>query len=146
MLIFKIVFSAYGDNFYPENYLPILIGDLKVIDVNSPSNTGNDYGNISFMHSKIFGIFGEDLDYEEEFISFYENNCSSLIKCGVTNFDFFVEVYYSDEQCNFEILNRSMLNRLYEKNNNLAFPVSTYHLKEEQIKELMKSIQDSADL
>ena len=143
MLIYKITLTLSGDNFFPSDILSKLTGVLNIVGYHSPTDKNeydkNDYGfgAIFFMHPKIFTISGEGTQYEEDFIDFFEKYNSLFIKSGADELDFFTEIYYSGEQCNFEIFDRKLLSRINKLQNNIALPVSVYHLKEKEIKELL---------
>jgi hypothetical protein len=62
-----------------------------------------------------------------------------FVGCGATDFDFFIEVYYSGNQCNFEIFNSELLGRLSKILPNVSVPVSVYQIKKKQIKDLLLS-------
>lgn len=143
MLIYKITLTVFGDKFFPNEILSKLSEDLNMVGYHSPTDKNdydkNDYGfgAIFFMHPKIFSVLGEGTEYEEDFIEFFEKHHSLFIAFGADEFDFFTEIYYSGEQCNFEIFDRTLLSRINKLQNNIALPVSVYHLKEKQIKELL---------
>lgn len=143
MLIFKITFSCSGDNLYPNNLISEIKGGYIPDSYHSPndvrefgsSNEVYGYGTIFFMHPKIFGIQGDGLSYEEWFISLIEDNYNLFIEHGAEDFQLFIEVYYSDNQCNFEIFNKEMLKRIHTYG--VSIPVSVYHLNEMEISKLL---------
>lgn len=144
MLIFKITLSISGDNFFPNKIISSLSKKLNIIDFFNPTDEKEQknggkfgYGLMSFMHPKIFGHLGEGLEYEEEFIKFFEINYDLFEKYGVKDFVFFIEIYYSGEQCNFEIFNDSMLFRLMKGIGKISMPVSVYHLEQKEIEKLL---------
>ncbi|MEO6176747.1 MAG: hypothetical protein ABIP27_16470 [Flavobacterium circumlabens] len=89
------------------------------------------------MHPKIFGYLDNGLQYEDQFIKFFEINYSLFQDYGVDDFVFFIEVYYSGEQCNFEIFNNSMLFKLTKGSGKISIPVSVYHLEKKEIENLL---------
>lgn len=146
MLIFKITFSVSGDDFFPNKIISSLSKKLDIIDFFSPTdNIGQKkdskfgYGLLSFMHPKIFGHLGDGLEYEDEFIKFYEINFNLFKKYGAEDFVFFIEVYYSGDQCNFEVFNKSMLLRLTKGIGKISIPISVYHLEQKEIEKLLIS-------
>ena len=56
-------------------------------------------------------------------------------KHGAEDIDLFIDVYCSDDQCNFEIFNMAMLKRMSKFN--VSYPVSVYHLSENEIVNLL---------
>ncbi|MCD0464946.1 hypothetical protein [Flavobacterium sp. ENC] len=144
LVVFKITFSVSGDNFFPNKIISSLSKELNIIDFFNPTDeTGKEkgnkfeYGSMSFMHPKIFGYLGDGLEYEDEFINFFEINLSLFQKNEVDDFVFFIEVYYSRQQCNFEIFNNSMLFKLTKGSGKISIPVSVYHLEKKEIKDLL---------
>jgi hypothetical protein len=130
MLIFKITLTISGDRFFPSKAIPYI--DRKYI-LESFQDAEKDltHGVIFYMHPHLFGIEGNGTDYEEWFVKLLEENFDILHKHGAEEINLFTEVYYSDDQCNFEILDREMLKRI--RKFNVAYPVSVYRLSEKEI-------------
>lgn len=134
MLIFKIILTISGDNFFPSRVIPFI--NNKYVPESFQDADGNlTHGVIFYMHPKLFGIQGEGVNYEEWFVELLEKNSEIFRKYGAEDIDLFIEVYYSDDQCNFEIFNREMLKRM--SNFNVAIPVSVYHISEKEILDLL---------
>lgn len=138
MLLYKITFIISGDKFYPNKISSLLSKTLDLVNLHYPEDNDNyEFGIMSFMHPKIFAVLGKGTEYENDFIIFFEKYQSIFIEFGALEFEFFTEVYYSGDQCNFEIFNRSLLERLHQIQKDIAFPVSVYHMKKKQLKQLL---------
>lgn len=134
MLIFKITLTISGDKFFPSKLIPF-ISNRYVPESFHDADGDFTHGVIYYMHPQLFGIQGEGVNYEEWFVELLEENFEVFHKYGAEDIDLFIEVYYSDDQCNFEIFNKAMLKRM--GNFNVAIPVSVYHISEKEILNLL---------
>jgi hypothetical protein len=144
MVAIKIIFSIAGDNLYPEQLLPnIDTNELSSISFWNPTDKKKHgqnqeeygFGHISFMHPDIFWHQGEGITYEKIYIDFLVKNHEIFVKFGAEDFDFYFEVYYYDDQCNFEIFDKELLKKI--NGLNVSIPVSIYHLSQNEFEALM---------
>jgi len=134
MLIFKITLTISGDRFFPTEAIPFITG--KYVPESFHDADGDlTHGAIFYMHPQLFGMQGKGVNYEEWFVELLEMNFEVFDKHGAQDIELFIEVYYSDDQCNFEIFNKTMLKRMNRFN--ISYPVSVYHLSENQIVNLL---------
>lgn len=145
-MIYKYFFSVSGDNLYPEQILDKIQGDFIVDSYYSPTdkkfdNNSDDYqyGGISFWHPNKFSIEDNVVEYERCFIEFIEKNYLLFTKNGADEFQIFIEIYYSGDQCNFEIFNKFLLKKLsiFE----VSIPISVFILAEEELQEWENEIK-----
>lgn len=137
-MIFKYNFSVFGDTFYPESIIQEVKGDFIIDSFFKPtdkkfeeSSDEYGYGGISFWHPQKFSTEDKIENYEKEFVDFIEINYSLFIKNGVKEFEIYIEIYFDGEQCNFEIFNKDIMNKL--GNIGVSLPTSIYVLKSEEI-------------
>jgi hypothetical protein len=134
MLVFKITLAISGDKFLPSRLIPFVCN--KYVPESFHDADGDlTHGVIFYMHPQLFGIQGHGVDYEEWFVELLEKNFQVFHKHGAEDFALFIEVYYSDDQCNFEIFNKSLLKRM--RNYNISIPISVYHLSEKEVLNLL---------
>lgn len=145
-MIYKYSFSISGDNFSPEKILTKIHSDF-IVDFyfnptdkkfdNSPEEYG--YGVMSFSHPKKYSTKDEIVAYERALIEFIETSHSLFTENGVNDFQIFMEIYFDGGQCNFEIFNKSLLQKL--SSFKVSLPISVYILKEEEILEWENEIR-----
>jgi hypothetical protein len=134
MLIFKITLVISGYRFFPSRAIPFI--NTKYVPESFHDAEGDlTHGVIFYMHPQLFGFQGEGVIYEEWFVELLEKNFEVFHKHGAEEIELFVEVYYSDDQCNFEILDKALLKRMSKFN--VSYPVSVYHLSENEIVNLL---------
>ena len=134
MLIFKITLSISGDRFCPTEALPFIPN--KYVPESFHDADDLTHGAIFYMHPQLFGILGEGVYYEDWFVELLERNFEVFNKYGAEDIELFIEVYYSADQCNFEIFNKAMLKRMSKFN--VSYPISVYHLPENEIVNLLE--------
>lgn len=139
-MIYKIIFSILGENFWPQKIINNIEGDFIVESYFSPtdkkfenSNDEYGYGGMFFFHPKKFAVPGCVLEYEKAFVDFLENNYRLFKENGVEDLEFFIELYYDGGQCNFEIFNKELLKKIADFD--VSIPVSVYILKEEELQQ-----------
>jgi len=79
--------------------------------------------------------------YEDWFIKFLLDNYSLFSEEGVVDFEFYLEVYYSGDQCNFELFDKEKLKKISHLN--LSFPISVYKLTQKEYLEWEREIRHS---
>ena len=115
-----MTFNAQGDEFNAKHFVSQFISQHEYIELD------NTYPNcLSFKHPDEFSKEYFDEDYENYFLFLIQNNIETLKSFGATDFDLFIDVYYSD-QCNFEILNPKFF--YYLNNYKIRLPISVYHI------------------
>jgi hypothetical protein len=139
-MIYKISISASGNYFLPETVINKVMGDFTVESYfsstdkkNESSNEAYGYGSITFWHPKKFALEDNILEYEMSFSNFIEQNYRLFKENGAEDFQMFIEVYYSDGQCNFEIFNKELMRKITRFG--MSFPVSVYELQNNEIEE-----------
>ena len=142
MIIYKITLSIFGDDFFPSKLPDINEMNLRMVDTFNPIDKRNGdnkeygYGNITYMHDNIFATRDALSDFNQDFVNFIETYYKIFEEFKAQEYHIFTEVYYSGEQCNFEILSFSLLNRAL-LNLSIAYPVSVYKMKKKEIKHLL---------
>jgi len=142
MKIYKLTLTISGDHFLVSDAVKNISGGLELIsktELQDYDTLKDAYGSLVFMHPQKFAIAGQGRQYEEDFVFFIEKNFKILVDSGGVDFDLYTEYYYSDYQCNFEILDRNLISRVICNKINIALPVSIYKMTAFQIKELLKS-------
>jgi hypothetical protein len=134
VLVFKITLAISGDDFFPSKLIQS-VSNKYVAESFHDADGDLTHGVIFYMHPQLFGIQGEGVDYEEWFVELLEKNFEAFKKYGAEDIELFIEVYYSDDQCNFEIFNKSMLKRM--GNFHISIPISVYHLSEKEVLNLL---------
>jgi len=143
MIVYKITLSIFGDDFFPSKLPDINEMRLRMVDTFNPIDKRNadnkEYGywNITYMHDNIFATRDALSDFNQDFVNFIETYYKIFEEFKSQEYHIFTEVYYSGEQCNFEILSFSLLNRLALLNLSIAYPVSVYKMKKKEIKHLL---------
>jgi hypothetical protein len=139
-MIYKYNFSIEGKNFYPEKILNEINGDFIVDYFFSPGDKKIyikhdvfSYGGILFWHPQKFSTEENVAEYENAFIKFIENNYDLFIENGVMELEIYMEIFYDGGQCNFEIFNKELLNKI--GNLKVSLPISIYILKNEQLEQ-----------
>lgn len=133
MLIFKLTLTISGDKFFPSKVIHFV--NKKYVHESCRDAEDSNHGVIYFMHPQLFGRQGEGISYEEWFVKLLEENFEVFRKYGAEDIDLFMEIYYSGDQCNFEVFDRKMLKRI--SNFNVAIPISIYHLSDNEIFQLL---------
>ncbi len=141
MIKIKIIFSISGDKLDSEQLLKKFLDERLTIgtyfspdDLNKYNQMKFGFGYISFMHPMVFSNQENIEDYEATFINFLLDNYSFFSEFGAKDFQFFHEVYYDDDQCNFEIFNSKILTKIGHIN--ISMPVSVYHLTKSEFEDL----------
>lgn len=135
-MIYKYEFSVSGDYLRPESFIKsveagFIIDSYFKRDDKKRNGEEYGYGSISFWHPQKFATVTRIKEYENSFVHFVERNYSLFTKHGGNDFQFLVEIYYDGGQCNFEIFNKDLLQRLGSMG--ISIPVSVYSLQEEEI-------------
>jgi hypothetical protein len=137
-MIYKFILSISGDDFYPEKILNEIQGDFVVDSFFNPTDKmpikiseEYGYGSISFWHPNKSSTDDEIIKYENAFIEFIERNLSVFVDNGAKEFEIYIEIYFDGGQCNFEIFNKELLNKLATFG--VSLPISVYVLKNEEI-------------
>ena len=144
-MIYKITLVLFGVDFFPDSILHLIKGEFEVASKNNPQDKKNPkdnygFGSISIFHPKKFATQSNLQNYEEWFINLLINNNDLFISRGVQEYEFFIEVYSEDEQCNFEIFNKELLRKI--NHINISFPVSTYRLKTDYYRQWVNEIDE----
>ena len=143
MIVYKITLSIFGDDFFPSKLPDINEMHLRIADTFDPVDKQNadnkecGYGNITYMHDNIFSTRDAISDFNQDFVKFIETYYKIFEELKAQEYHIFTEVYYSGEQCNFEILSFRLLKRLALLNLSIAYPVSVYKMKKKMIKQLL---------
>jgi len=135
-MIYKFILSISGDKFDLNAIFNIIEGNFIVESYFFASdkkfeNRIDEYGysSISFFHPLKYCIDDNIDKYEHSFIEFINQNISSFLMCGATDFDIYMEIYFDGQQCNFEIFNKEQLKKLAEYG--FSLPISIYMLEDE---------------
>lgn len=143
MVIFKITLLLFGDDFFPDNVADKIASDSLLVESSQPgdeiwpgSNTSSDDGMLSIIHPRIFGTQHDEWAYEKWYVEFIERNHKLFIENGVDDFQFFVDVFYSGNQCNIEVFNKDLLKRLNDRIR-FSIPLSVYRLTQKEIREML---------
>eukprot|EP01132_Coremiostelium_polycephalum_P001037 gene1037-1315_t len=139
----KTGFSIVGDNFWPEDIIDKIKGSLIVKSSFTPVSKTQfkkpaeayGYGGITFWHPLSFSLEEHIAAYERTFVEFIEQNYDLFIENAVEELCLYIEAYYDGGQCNFEIFNKDLLQRLSRFN--VSIPISVYVLKK-RAKDLLK--------
>lgn len=147
-MILKILLSISGKAFCPDNAIPLLKGQYTVANKNNFNdqifeNRSDvyEFGSVTLWHPKKFAIAFHFVEYEEFLVDFLLDNYDMFIKEGAEEFQFFIEMYSDDNQCNYEILGRKLLQKL--QGINIAFPISFYQLPKKEYKQWEKEIKEN---
>ena len=145
-MIYKINLSISGDNLFPEKIINKISGKFIVDSFHSPTDKkfedGNDiygYGTIFFWHPKKFASQDNVSEYEEAFVDFLENNYSLFVDEGTQDFVLYIEIYYDGGQCNFEVFNSKLLEKMARFR--VSIPVSVYTLNQKELQEWEDEIE-----
>ncbi|UYZ62535.1 hypothetical protein [Hymenobacter weizhouensis] len=133
-IIFKYKFYFSGEAFNPDK-IEIQSNDVEIA---KHPETESAYAYISIGPKKRYGLQYSLLEYDDWFVDFIEKNYELLTKHGVNDIQLSIEVYYRDDQCNFEILSNSLLKRISKFN--ISIPVSVYKLDGEYFDNWLKEI------
>lgn len=142
-----------GDEFYPNNLdmtkvresisRNSLRQDFKEDSWNPNDKVGKvrveeyGYGGVMCFHNENIRKYASSSKYQENFVSFLEENDAFFIANGVEEYIIHTDFYYSGPQCNLEVMNLDALRRLKKLNGNITFPISVYKMKKEEINELL---------
>lgn len=150
-MIFKIILIVAGKSFLPGTILDKINEHFQISSMNNPSdkkfNNREDvygFGSISFFHPRKFSTEETIFDYNEWLINFLRNNYRIFVDGGADNFQFFIEVYYEGEQCNFEIFNQDQLQKI--SNIKISLPVSVYKLGNMEMEKWEEEIRTDWEL
>lgn len=111
----RFTINVTGEKFNPVEVLPDLKTSLVIDDLG--------IGYLYLIHKNEFSSEFPDVNYEIEFVNFFEENFHLLNEKGADDFSIFMDIYYSD-QCNFEIFNKDLLNKLAKYN--VSLPISVF--------------------
>ena len=136
----------FGDNFYPQNILQKIQGNFIIDDkyfCPDDNRFGDDdkygYGSMSFSHPLQWARGRNIIKYKKDFVEFIEKNYKLFKENGVDDIRIFMEVFYDKGgQCNFEIFDNKILNRLAKYN--VSLPISIYTLSKREIEKWEKEI------
>ena len=141
-MIYKIILILSGMKFLPDSILNHIKGDFIIASKNNPQdkNKGKDYefGSISFFHPKKFVTETNLSSYEQWFVTFLVDNYKLFNSYGVEDFELYIEVYHVEEQCNFEIFDKELLQKL--SHITISFPISVYSLKKNEFQQWVNEI------
>jgi hypothetical protein len=144
MVIFRITLQLIGDQFFPGKLIDNLKSNSLVADFHDPGDKiwadkeeTYDFGMVSILYPRTFGL-QYDEEYQEWYIKFIEENSINLVENDVNDVRLFIEVFY-DGQCNFEIFDKELIHRM-SRCMKVSLPISIYHLKDEEIKEMLLEI------
>lgn len=145
-MIFKIVLIVTGDDFFPNTILEKIKGHFQIASKNNPSDKKFEnrediygFGSISFFHPKLFSTNETIIEYNEWLINFLRINHKIFINGGADGFQFFIEVYYDGEQCNFEIFNQNQLQEIFGIK--ISLPVSVYKLSTNELEKWEEEVR-----
>ncbi len=143
MIAFKITLQLIGDNFHPSEIIERMEEEYTLSDYHHPGdkmfeNSTNryDFGELSLMHPRVFGLENDNWEYEEWFVNFIERYHDLFNSNGIDDFRIFIDVFYSGDQCNFEIFNKNLVKRL-GRCIDFSMPISIYKLKQKDIREML---------
>ena len=149
--VYSYGISIFGDNFYPQNILKKIQGNLIIDDdyfcptdirkswsgIIYDDNDFYGYGCMGFSHPLRQAIGNYMLQYEKDFVEFIEKNYQLFKENGVDDIRIFMEVFY-EGQCNFEIFNKKLLKRLAKYN--VSLPISVYAFPKRKMQKWEKEI------
>ena len=145
-MIYKITISVLGSNFYPEQAANHAVGGFIVKDIHAPSDIrpqiGDryDFGSISFWHQNEFSTEDRVANYETDIVDFLVTNQRLFSDQGADEFHLFYEIYYSEGQCNFEILNSKLIKMMSSMH--ISLPVSVYRLDVDELADWEREINE----
>lgn len=144
-MIYKLSLSTIGENMWPEKLFGKLTYDLKVKSYFNPndkkSDNNNDvygFGSVTFWHPDDFATDERLSEFENTFVKFILENHGLLIENGMEYINLFYEVYFDGGQCNFEVLDNELRQKIASLN--IYLPISIYLLKEKEYKEWEEEI------
>jgi hypothetical protein len=146
-MIYRITMSFFGNNFNPNNIISELNGNFLVIDKIIKGDKkkyikGNyEFGNIDIWHINKFATEEQIKEYESFFVEFITNNYKTLKQNHVQDIHLFYDIYYDGDQCNFEILSKKQLRKLFKIN--LSLPISVHKLNQKELKRRSKEINET---
>jgi len=126
-----------GNNFHPEQAANGAVGGFIVKNIHAPNDirpqVGGryDFGGVLFWHQNEFSTEETILSYESEIVNFLVTNQKLFIDQGADEFELFYEIYYSEYQCNFEILSPNLIKMMSSMH--LSLPVSVYKLETDEL-------------
>jgi hypothetical protein len=130
-MVFKIILRITGEYFTPDSILDKLNGQFIISSRNNPKDKKFEnredkygFGSISFFHPKKFATEESISIYNEWQIKFLKNNYGVFVEGGADSFQYFIEIYYEGDQCNFEIFSPNELGEI--SNIRISLPVSVY--------------------
>lgn len=142
MWTIRISLDLYGDSFSPKTFLGqlpnsfIVFNSKEATDLTSNKTGTYDFGSLSILAPKKIGLPGELDDYENWYIDFIERHKGLMDRNGVTEINLFVEVFYSEGQCNWEMFSREGLKKIGRYG--IAIPISFYSLTGNQIIDMLR--------
>ncbi len=132
MLMLKITINIDGDSFDAKSFLQEIIEDVYVEEYEEfPCY-------LTIQNPKMFGVEYELIEYEEWYVDFLEKYYSKMILYGAQDVWLFLDVFYSKDQCNFEIFSKEMMKKLAKFD--LSYPISVYKLSKKKIKEYLLNV------
>jgi hypothetical protein len=134
MLIVRISIEINGEHFYPNELLCKIKDEISVFFTQEPDNSKDIIGVISILSPKKIGVEYKLDDYHEWYIDFIEKYYHLFIEEGAEQINVLYDVFYST-QCNFEIFNSTLLNRLNKYH--VSIPVSVYKISNDKIVEIL---------
>lgn len=142
MVLMRMIAEISGERFSPSSFCKKITIPFDVflshepdeIDEESGENFG--FGCISILNPIRIGVEYELIEYQEWYVDFIEMMDAVFKGCGGGEINLFIDIFYSG-QCNLEILDRNFLGRVAKYN--VALPISVYSLKNDELKELLRS-------
>lgn len=145
-MIYKYNLVISGTAFFPEKIMSKTQGNFIIDSYFSPndkkffnSSDENGYGNMIFFHPLKFSTQESISEYEKGFIEFIGYNYQLFIDNGVEDILIFMEIYFDEGQCNFEIFNKILLKKLAQYG--VSLPISIYILQKEEFYEWENEIK-----
>jgi hypothetical protein len=127
----RYTIHLYGRNFIPSNLMERLHTEYEMICMSEPTEKNKYLALSSQEHVGYENI----REYEMWFVEFIEANYNTFTESGVDDIRIFIDVFYAGDQCNFEIFDNILLQRLTIFK--ISFPVSVYKISLKKFKELI---------
>ncbi|MNK04937.1 hypothetical protein D3C87_228100 [compost metagenome] len=132
-----------GQKFWPDKFINLSDDEFLVFDKNDPDDLLWDdkddmygFGSLTAIHPMCYGFNDMGFVYEEWYVEFIEKYNGYFSSIGIEEVRFFIEVFYSGDQCNFEVFNISLLERLNQRIR-FSLPISVYKLEQVEINQML---------
>ena len=136
MIGYKYILSLSGDKFdpYQKNEFFKKFNTQSLFSCKELNVKGKEYGfgNVSILHPNNVCLDEEKDAYETWFVNWLEMHMHELLDCFIDEIEIFMEIFYTD-QCNTEVFNQNLIQRLSKFN--VTLPLSVYQISEKDLKD-----------